>query len=115
MRIAALLGSFTPLQVLGACFALAWLGGLAQLLRSGRKLRVRNLVSATLYSGLSGLIAGLVGFTYLGGEEANTYLLVGASGLVGLGSVTILDILTNGLTPKGISISIRRLEGHDNE
>jgi hypothetical protein len=60
---------YTSLQVLLACFSLAWCGGLVQLLRSSRRLRLRNVISATLYSGLSGLIVGLLGFTYLGGQE----------------------------------------------
>ena len=95
----------SPLQVLVACFSLSSLGGLAALLRSGKPITTRTIVSAVLYSGLTGLIIGLIWYNYFSGRD-NIYFLVGVSGLAGLGGTTLLDFTLQVLSKGGVNITI---------
>ena len=97
--------SATPLQVFAACFIIASFGGVAALLRSGRTLEWRAVVSSLVYSGVVGLVIGLVCYKYF--ENDNIYLLIGCSGLAGLGGTTVLDFMVQVLAKGGVSINIR--------
>lgn len=104
----------SPWQVLLSCFSLASFGGLAQLLRSGYRLRWRNVIAALLYSGLCGLIIGLLWFHHFGGSRHdNHYFLIGVSGLAGVGGVSFLDFVAQIMSKQGFSINIRRLPEDD--
>jgi hypothetical protein len=96
----------TPLQVFMACFGLASLGGLTALLRSGRPLTVRTLTAAVLYSGLMGVIIGLVWYNYFDGQN-NVFFLMGVSGLAGLGGTTLLDFVVQLISKGGVNIIIK--------
>lgn len=95
----------SPLEVLAACFALSSTGGLAALLRSGRRLDWRIVASAMLYSGLTGLVIGLVWYNYFDGRQ-NIFFLLGVSGLAGLGGTTLIDLLLQVFTNGGVTIEI---------
>lgn len=81
---------FSPLETFGAVFTLASLGGLAALLRSGKKLTVRSVGSAMLNGGLIGLIIALVWWHRYGG--ADLYFLVGVSALAGFGGAETIRL-----------------------
>lgn len=93
----------TPFQILAACFGLSSLAGVAALLRSNKILDPRTVIAAFLYSGLFGLVIGLVWFNYF--APANHYFLVGVSGLAGLGGVSLIDVLVQLIT-RGVSVKI---------
>lgn len=95
----------TPLQVLLACFTISSMSGLAALLRSGRELNWRGIFSAILYSGTFGLIYGLIWFNYFDGADQNYFFLIGSSGLVGLGGVSLIDFVVQGIL-HGFNIKI---------
>lgn len=97
---------FHALQVFLSCFSISSLGGLAALLRSGKKITVRAILSSMLYSGLVGLVIGLVWYRFLSGDE-NIYFLIGVSGLAGLGGATVLDFVVQVITKGGLNITIR--------
>ncbi len=94
-----------PLEVLLSCLAIASLGGFFSLLRSQQPLTARGLVAATLYSGLIGLVIGLLWFNYF--APANLFFLIGTSGLAGLGGVTLLDVVVNVIAKGGVNITIK--------
>jgi hypothetical protein len=81
---------YDPMRLFGTTSALASFAGLAELLRSGRPITTRSVVSAMLNSGLIGLSIGLVWYhKYLG--EGNVYFLIGVCVLAGLGGATFVD------------------------
>lgn len=92
-------------EVLASCFTISSLGGLAALLRSGRSLTGRVVLSAVLYSGIVGLVIGLVWYQYFSGQD-NIYFLIGVSGLAGLGGTTLLDFVVQVLSKGGVNIHI---------
>lgn len=94
----------SPLQVFGSCFAIASCAGLAALLRSRKQLTWRLITAAFLYSGLFGLVIGLIWYNYCGGQD-NVYFLIGVSGLAGLGGTSLLDFAVQGLA-NGFNIKI---------
>lgn len=94
----------SPLEVFIACFGISSLAGLAELLRSGRPLTLRELASSLLYSGVFGLVIGLLWYNYFGGHN-NLYFLIGVSGLAGLGGISLLDFIVQGVS-KGFNIRI---------
>ena len=100
-----MLEKLSPLQVLASCFTISSLAGLAALLRSGRELTWRSIFATVLYSGLFGLIYGLIWFNYFNGKDQNYFFLIGSSGLVGLGGATLLDFIVQGLR-HGFNITI---------
>lgn len=93
----------SPVQVFGACFTLASVAGLANLLRANKALNMRMVIAATLYSGLFGLVAGLIWYNYF--APTNLYFLIGMSGLAGLGGVSLLDLVVL-LILKGVNVRI---------
>ena len=101
-------------QVLLSCFTVSSIAGLAQLLRSNKPLTVRAVISAFLYSGMSGLIIGLLWFNYFNGSD-NIYFLVGISGLAGIGSVSILELVAQIIAGNaGVQINFRKAEEVEN-
>ena len=96
----------TPLQVFFACFTIASFGGLASLLRSGQTLTKRSVATAMLYSGIFGLVIGLVWFQFFNGKD-NVFFLIGVSGLAGLGGTTLLDFIVQLVSKGGVSIIVR--------
>ncbi len=95
----------TPFQVLTGCLTVSSLAGLAALLRSKQALTWRNVVATCLYSGMFGLIYGLIWFEWFDGEHQNFFFLIGSSGLVGLGGASLLDFVVDGLL-NGFNITI---------
>lgn len=94
----------TPIQILMACFSIASAAGIASLLRSNKPLTSRVVVAAGLYSGLFGLVIGLIWFNYF--APTNTTFLVGVSGLAGLGGVSLVDVAVQLLT-RGANITVK--------
>ncbi len=95
----------TPFQVLAGCLTVSSLAGLAALLRSKQALTWRNVIATCLYSGMFGLIYGLIWFEWFDGENQNFFFLIGTSGLVGLGGASLLDFVVDGLL-NGFNITI---------
>lgn len=95
----------TPLQVFAGCLTVSSLAGLAALLRSKKSLTWRNVIATCLYSGVFGLIYGLIAFNYFGGKDQNYFFLIGSSGFVGLGGASLLDFVVNGIL-HGFNINI---------
>ena len=102
----------TALQVFVSCFSISSFAGLAALLRSGKPLTWRNITAAFLYSGIFGLVIGLLWYQYFGGQD-NVYFLIGVSGLAGLGGMSLLDFAVQGLL-SGFNIKITT-EGRDDD
>ncbi len=98
---------FTPVEVILACLVLSSVGGLAALLRSGAQLTWRAILSAMLYSGMFGVVYGLISFNYFGGNEQNYFFLIGSSGLVGLGGTTLIDFVIQVVAKGGVNIVIK--------
>lgn len=96
---------FHPLHVLAAGFALSSLGGLAALLRSQKQLTVRNVVSAMLWSGLTGLLIALTWYNYFN-DQGNIYFLLAVSGLAGIGGTTVVDLAMQVCKAGGVNIVI---------
>ncbi len=92
-------------QVFLSATAISSIGGLAALLRSDHSLTFRNVASATLYSGLMGLIIALFWYNSFDGE-GNTFFLLGVSGLAGIGGTTVLDFVLQAIKKGGINITI---------
>jgi hypothetical protein len=102
-----------PLYALTACFSIASLAGIAALLRSDKTLHWRTVLAAGLYSGLFGLVIGLIWYNYF--APANVWFLIGVSGLAGLGGVSLIDVLVQ-LIAKGVNIRVTlEPEDDDNE
>ena len=76
----------SPVEVFISCFTLAAFCGFFTHLRGPKALTIREVVAVTFYSGLVGLVIGLVWFSYFPG---NLYFLIGVSGLAGLGGTTM--------------------------
>ena len=95
----------TPLQVLLGCLTVSSLAGLAALLRSKQALTWRSVIATCLYSGMFGLIYGLIWFEWFNGQAQNFFFLIGSSGLVGLGGASLLDFVVDGLL-NGFNITI---------
>lgn len=95
--------ALTPGQVFMACFAISSIAGLANLLRTTKAITLRAAMAATLYSGLFGLVIGLVWHNYF--APTNQYFLIGVSGLSGLGGMSLIDLIVQ-LFLNGINIKI---------
>lgn len=87
-------------------FAIASLGGLAALLRSKQALGWRNLIAALLYSGVTGLIVFLLLSNYCNEESIGPFVLLGISGMAGIGNVTLVDFLLQ-WWKNGLNINIK--------
>lgn len=99
----------SALEVLASCFTISSLGGLAALLRSGKPLNWRTVATALLYSGIVGLVIGLVWYQYFSGQD-NIYFLIGVSGLAGLGGTTLLDFVLQVISKGGVNIFITPID-----
>ncbi len=93
-----------PLHVFMAAGGLASFAGLAELLRSGRPITWRNLVSASLNSGMIGLALGLVWYHYFLGQ-GDIYFLIGVCILAGLGGATMVDFILTIFKKGGINVN----------
>ena len=78
----------TPFGVFTASGGIASLAGLAALLRSGKPLTVRSVISAVLNSGIMGFAIAGLWYSYF---QGNTYFLIGMCALGGLGGTTFVD------------------------
>jgi len=87
----------TPIQVILGCFTVSSFAGLAALLRSKQDLNWRIVVATCLYSGVFGLIYGLIWFNWFAGDDQNYFFLIGSSGLIGLGGASLLDFVVSGV------------------
>jgi FtsH-binding integral membrane protein len=103
---------FNPFEFLSSALAIASFGGLAALLRSKQRLSPRAVVAAIIYSGISGLIVFLLLCNYCGAE--NVHLLLGVSGLAGIGNVTVIDFLIQA-AKSGLNINISTRKENDND
>lgn len=101
---------FDPLRIFLAAFTISSLGGLAALLRSKRDITWRIGISASLYSGLMGLIIALLWYNYYDGD-GNMYFLLGISGLAGIGGTTVVDFIIQVLKKGGVNITIAPVDG----
>lgn len=97
-----------PISVFLSCFSIASLGGIANLLRGQKPLQMRVILATLIYSGLTGLVIGLVWFNHY--RDTNVYFLIGISGLAGLGGTTLLDVLVQIMSRGGVKISIQPQE-----
>lgn len=77
-------------------FTLGSLAGLADLLRSGRKLGWRVVIASGLWHGLLSMAAALL----LSSQFSDKAILYGVSILVGTGTYSILDIVIAGIRAK---------------
>ena len=103
---------FNPFEFLSSALAIASFGGLAALLRSKQKLSPRAVAAAIIYSGISGLIVFLLLCNYCGAE--NVYLLLGVSGLAGIGNVTVIDFIIQA-AKSGLNVHISTRKEDDDE
>jgi len=90
--------NYEPPVIFGATFAISSLAGLAQMLRSGRKITWRAVLSSMLNSGLIGLCIGMFWWDQYGVD--NVWFLMGVSLLAGLGGTTALDFILEALKGK---------------
>ena len=81
----------SPVQVFISCFTIASLAGFFTHLRGSKPLRLREVLSVTFYTGLFGLVIGLMWHNYF--APGNLYFLIGISGLAGLGGTTMLNTI----------------------
>lgn len=77
-------------------FTLGSLSGLADLLRSGRRLSKRAISASILWHGLMAAAAALL----LSEQISNKAILYGVSILVGTGTFSIMDVVVAGLRAK---------------
>lgn len=103
----------TQLGIFIASFTIASLGGLAALLRSGKDLTVRAVLGALLYSGVIGLIIGLMWYNYFEGQ-GNIPFLLAVSGLAGIGGATVIDLVKVFMQGR-LNISITPTTGDDDD
>jgi hypothetical protein len=96
---------FNPLHIFFSAFTISSLAGLAALLRSQNQLSMRAICSAILYSGMTGLIVALTLYNYFGAEYI--FLLLGVSGLAGIGGATVIDFIVQ-LIKTGKLLSVVR-------
>jgi hypothetical protein len=104
---------FSPIQLLISCFGVSSLAGIAQAVRRGEPVHIRKLVGTGLYSGMTGLIVGMLLYQHLG--DQNYILLLGVSGLAGLGGSTVLDFVLNAWAGGGIKIIVSQAEADDDD
>lgn len=86
--------------------SIASFAGLAALLRSKQALSIRNILSATMNSGIVGMIVGLTWYQLFDGEE-HVLFMVCVSALAGLGGTSLLDFLLTVVQGRGLNITIQ--------
>lgn len=104
------MSDYSTIQLLCTAFVLSAIGGLASLLRSGNPLTYRAIFTAILYNGMMGLLIALVWWNYF--HETNIYLLLGVSGLAGMGGVTVVDFLIRVIKKGGLHITVSPQDDH---
>lgn len=87
----------TPFQFFCAVFGLSSFGGLAAELQSRRKITGTSILSATLYSGLTGVTIALLLYSRFG--ESDPFFLAGVASLAGIGGVNMAHLLVKALVP----------------
>lgn len=98
--------SSSPFVIFGGIWVLASLGGLAELLRSKKTISPRIFFSALINSGLAGLSVGLLLY-----EKVELPVLLGVSIISGVGGMTLLDLLVQGLKLHGLKLVAIILKG----
>jgi len=81
-----------PLTLFSMAFGLSSVAGLAAILRNGKVITLRLLISATLNSGLFGLGVAMVWYNFYGGAQYPWFML-GVSLLAGLGGASLMDFV----------------------
>ena len=80
-----------------AAFTLGGAGGLADLLRSNKKLTRRAIATAVIYNGLSAMAVAWLAADKLQGQLGIIYALCILSGI---GAASVLDVLVSGVRAK---------------
>ena len=87
-----------------SAFSLASFAGLADLLRSGKDITLRSVITAIFNSGCLGLIMFLLWYQNFQGDIE---VLIGLCGLAGIGGVTMVDFIVQLIKSKvGIKIEV---------
>ena len=84
----------SPLLVFVLAFALSACAGLAALLKFGKQPTGYGILSAMLYSGMSGLGVAMVWYTTVDGNKG-VYVMLGGCIGVGLTGAKVSDVLLN--------------------
>ena len=95
-----------PPTIFAGTFVIASCAGLAQLLRSGKKLSWRSCVSAGLTSGLLGLLVNLLLWQRYSNSDEGVWLLMGVGLLAGFGGMSLLDLIVE-VAKGNVKIGIR--------
>jgi len=83
---------FDPIWVFLSALAISSFGGVAAKLRSKEAVTCKTLIAAFLYSGVVGLCVCLTLYSYFDARN-NIPLLLGISGLAGIGGANIVDLV----------------------
>ena len=93
-----------PYHLFASILTMGSLAGLASVLRSGKELTPRAIISAMLNSGLISLCVGLTWYEYFQGQD-HVWFTVGVSLFAGLGGATALDFVMSALK-HGIKVNV---------
>lgn len=104
-------GPMTPWQFFASCAAISSFGGLIAELRSKRPITGPSLLAATGFSGLTGLVIGLLAYNQAG-AATNPYFLLGICGLAGIGGVDMAALLVQAMQ-QALLAAIKRQGGPD--
>jgi len=94
------------IDLIAYAFALSSIAGLAAMLRAhpaSERIPVRNYAIAILGSGAAGVIVFLLAFSRL---HDDLFLLIGISGLAGVGGVTVIDFIIQSIIKRRITIEV---------
>lgn len=97
------------LWILLSCTTVSAMGGLAAMVKRGKRVSMFVIFSTTFYNAMAGLIIGLLWYNYFLNAN-NVYFLIGVSGAAGIGGVTILDVFLQMLTGGGLKIVVKPVE-----
>jgi len=100
-----------PLIVALMCAAVSALAGLSRAMRIKPLVNWREASSLTLYAGVFGFCYGMVSAEWM---KSNPYLLIGTSGLVGLGGAGLIEFVLAWLKGRA-SIVIRLKDEGESE
>lgn len=81
-----------PYTLFGFAFGISSFAGLAALLRSGKSMSTRLIVSALLNSGLFGMAVAMC-WRELYGDAKHPWFMLGVSLLAGLGGTSLIDFV----------------------
>ena len=90
------------------CFAVSSGAGLAALLWSKNPLSVRSVLASLTYSGMMGFIVGGLWMKEYGKEDP--YFLLAVAGLLGLGRLTVTDLIAIAVKKSGVTFKIVKSE-----